>query len=72
MSNVDRMVAPRPNGKWANQLITARKATSLHNTPQEAEAAAREALSAKGGGELVIKDASGRVRHTAIIAGRRG
>ncbi|MCB9675663.1 MAG: DUF2188 domain-containing protein [Alphaproteobacteria bacterium] len=72
MPKNDRFVAPRPGGKWANQRTGATKATSLHNTQQEAEQAARQAIGESGGGRLTVCGADGRVKRTeAVPASRR-
>jgi hypothetical protein len=48
----DRTVYRRTDGQWANKRNDADKASSLHETQQEANDAAREMLRNQGGGEL--------------------
>ncbi|MFH0982631.1 MAG: DUF2188 domain-containing protein [Planctomycetota bacterium] len=48
----DRTVYRRDDGEWANKRNDADKASSLHDTQREAEAAARRMLQNQGGGEL--------------------
>lgn len=48
----DRTVYQRDDGQWANKRNDADKASSLHRTQGEANAAARENLKNQGGGEL--------------------
>ncbi len=64
----DRIVSKRPDGQWANKRNDANKASSLHRTQKEAEAAAREMLTNQGGGELTTKGVDGKIRSKDTIA----
>lgn len=48
----DRTVYHRADGLWANKRNDADRASSLHQTQHDAEAAARAMLHNQGGGEL--------------------
>ena len=48
-----RHVVPHENG-WAVRAEGASRASSLHQTQAEAEAAARKIVSHQGGGEVII------------------
>jgi len=63
----DRMVYRRTDDTWANKRNDAEKASSLHNTQREAEAAAREMLKNQGGGELTTKNIHGQIRSKDTI-----
>ena len=63
----DRMVYKRGDD-WVNKRNDADKASSLHKTQKEAEAAAREMLGNQGGGELVTKGLHGQIRSKDTIA----
>lgn len=56
-----RTVTPHPNG-WSVEKPGASRASSVHDTQQQAIAAARHTLAASGGGELAVKGRDGRVR----------
>ena len=64
----DRMVYRRPDGTWANERLDADRASSLHATQADAEAAARRMLRNQGGGELTTKGTNGRIRGKDTIA----
>ena len=64
----DRMVYRRDDGTWANKRNDASKASSVHETQKEAEAAARAMLTNQGGGELTTKGVDGRIRSKDTIA----
>lgn len=64
----DRMVYRRNDGTWANKRNDASKASSVHDTQKEAEAAARAMLTNQGGGELTTKGVDGRIRSKDTIA----
>ena len=64
----DRTVTPRPDGTWANKRNDAGRASSLHGTQREAEAAAKGMLKRQGGGELSVMGENGRVRSKDTIA----
>ena len=63
----DRMVYRRDDGTWANERNDADRASSLHNTQQEAIKAARDMLGKQGGGELIVKGVDGRIRSKDTI-----
>ena len=64
----DRSVSRRSDVKWANKRNDADKASSLHDTQKEAEAAARQMLQNQGGGELATMGPDGRIRSKDTIA----
>ena len=64
----DRIVYRRDDGTWANKRNDASKASSVHVTQKEAEAAARAMLTNQGGGELTTKGVDGRIRSKDTIA----
>ena len=66
--NRDRTVSRRQDGQWANKRNDAEKASSLHDTQKEAEAAAREMLRNQGGGELTTMGRDGKIRSKDTIA----
>ena len=63
----DRSVSHRDDGQWANKRNDAKKASSLHRTQGEAEAAAKNMLRGQGGGELTIMGRDGRIRSKDTI-----
>ena len=64
----DRMVSPTPDGKWANKRNDADRASSVHDTQNEAVDAAREMLKNQGGGELSVQGEDGRIRSKDTIS----
>lgn len=64
----DRIISPRGDGSWANKRADAGKASSTHNTQQEAVQAAKEMLKNQGGGELTIQGRDGRIRSKDTIS----
>lgn len=68
MSN-DRSVFRRGDGKWANKLNDAERASSLHDTQREAERAAKDMLHRQGGGELTTMGRDGQIRSKDTIGG---
>ncbi len=62
------MVYRRPDGQWANERNDADRASSVHETQQEAIDAARENLTNQGGGELSVQGLDGRIRSKDTIA----
>lgn len=64
----DRMVYRREDGTWANKRNDADRASSVHPTQREAEAAARGMLKNQGGGELTTKGTNGLIRSKDTIA----
>ncbi len=67
-SNNNRIVYRRPTGEWVNKKNNAGKASSVHETQQEAIDAAREMLKNQGGGELTTKGTNGQIRSKDTIA----
>ena len=63
----DRMVSPRPDGKWANKRNDAKRASSLHPTQKEAWDSARADLHRQGGGELIVQSQNGKIRSKDTI-----
>lgn len=70
MGGNDRTVYRREDGQWVNKKQGATKASSVHKTQREAEAAARQMLRNSGGGELTTKGRDGKIRSKDTI-GRR-
>jgi len=64
----DRTVYKREDGPWVNKRNDASRATSLHDTQAEANAAARANLKNQGGGELATKGLNGQIRSKDTIA----
>ncbi len=62
-----RTVTPHPQG-WSVEKPGASRASSVHDTQQQAIDAARGNLQNAGGGELAIKGRDGRVRAQDTIA----
>lgn len=58
----DRTVSKRDDGQWANKRNDAGRASSLHDTQKEAQAAARGMLHNQGGGEMSTKGVDGKIR----------
>ena len=65
----DRIVSPRPDGKWANLRHDRTRASSLHDTQADAIAAAKRMLTNQGGGELSIQGQDGKVRQKDTVGG---
>jgi hypothetical protein len=64
----DRTVWLRDDGSWVNKRNDASKASSLHETQEDAVHAARMMLKNQGGGELTIKGRDGKFRSKDTIA----
>ena len=67
MNKNDRIVYRRPDGTWVNKLINGDRASSLHQTQDDANAAAKEMLKNQGGGELTTKGLNGQIRSKDTI-----
>ena len=67
MGKHDRTVYRRPDGTWVNKRNDASRASSLHDTQAQAEAAARRMLRNAGGGELTTMGVDGRIRSKDTI-----
>ena len=67
MGKGNRTVYRRSDGKWANKLNDASRASSVHSTQREAEAAAKRMLRRSGGGELTTMGRNGRIRSKDTI-----
>lgn len=67
MSENDRTVSKRPDGKWQNKRDNAERPSSLHDTQHDAVKAAREMLKKAGGGELTTKGVNGKIRSKDTI-----
>jgi len=63
----DRMVYRRPDGTWVNQRNDADRASSLHDTQQDAVNAARDMLKNQGGGELIVNGINQKIRSKDTI-----
>jgi len=57
----------RVNSVWLNKKNDADRASSTHETQQEAMDAARDMLGNQGGGELTIKGVDGKIRDKKTI-----
>jgi uncharacterized protein YdaU (DUF1376 family) len=65
----DRVVFRNEAGEWANKRVTGERASSLHGTQAEAEAAARRQIKDEGGGELTTMNRHGQIRSKDTIGG---
>jgi hypothetical protein len=63
----DRTVSKRQDGKWENKRNDASRASTVHDTQQEASNDARTMLQNSGGGELIIKGKDGKIRSKDTI-----
>lgn len=63
-----RNVTPTGDGRWAVHRPGADRASSVHDTQQEATDRAREALQNTGGGELTVHGRDGRIRDSDTVA----
>jgi hypothetical protein len=63
----DRTVSRRDDGSWENKRNDANRASSVHGTQKEADAAAAEMLRNQGGGERSTKGVDGRIRSKDTI-----
>ncbi len=57
----DFHVTPSPDALWEVKTADTGEVVSRHNTREQAEIAARQLVSERGGGEVRIHDASGEV-----------
>lgn len=57
----------RRGDEWVNKRNDSNRASSVHRTQGEAEAAAREMLGNQGGGELTTMGRDGRIRSKDTI-----
>jgi uncharacterized protein YdaU (DUF1376 family) len=64
----DRTVYRRDDGLWINKRNDSERASSVHTTQREANAAAKAMLHNQGGGELTVKGVGGRIRSKDTIA----
>lgn len=65
MSNPsNRHVVPDPDGGWDVRAPGAERASGHFDTQSEAYARAREIVGNRGGGEVVIHGADGRIRNS--------
>ena len=64
----DRTVYQRKDGKWANKRNDAGKASSVHDTQQDAINSARTMLGNQCGGELTTMGKNGKIRSKDTIA----
>jgi len=63
----DRTIYRTSNGKWINRRNDAGKASSVHDTQQNAINSARTMLGNQGGGELTVMGRNGRIRSKDTI-----
>lgn len=68
MTSNNRHVVPNPSGGWDVVKPDARRASSHHDTQQQAIDRAREIVHNLGGGELRIHGRDGRIRDSDTIA----
>ena len=64
----DRTISQRDDGSWKNKRNDASRATSVHSTQTDAQAAARENLKNQGGGELTTLGTNGKIRDKDTVA----
>lgn len=57
----------RDDGNWVNKRNDAERASSLHDTQEEAIETAHEMLEKQGGGELTVKGLDGKFRSKDTI-----
>jgi hypothetical protein len=67
MSDNDRTISKRPDGKWANKKNGASRASSIHDTQKEAIQAAKDQLRNSGGGDLTVQGRDGKFRSKDTI-----
>ena len=63
----DRTVFKNDDGRWSNKRNDAERASTVHDTQQEAIDQARMQLTNQGGGELTIKGLDGKIRSKDTI-----
>ena len=63
----ERHIVPNPQGGWDVKKSGSGKTNSHHDTLADAEVSARETLAGDGGGEAVIHDTDGKVRHSDTV-----
>lgn len=68
MSSNNRHVVPNPDGGWDVVKPDAQRASSHHNTQQQAIDRGREIVQNLGGGELRIHGRDGRIRDSDTVA----
>lgn len=68
MAKNARTVYRRSDGRWVNKRSDASRASSVHDTQADAEAAARQMLQNSGGGELTTAGVNGKFRSKDTIA----
>jgi predicted RNase H-like HicB family nuclease len=71
MSDNDRHVVPHADGGWDVKAPHAERASSHHDTQEEAIDRAREIIENAGGGELVTHGMDGRIRESDTVAAAR-
>ena len=67
MSDNDRTISKRPDGKWANKKNGASRASSVHDTQKEAIQTAKDQLRNSGGGDLTVQGLNGKFRSKDTI-----
>jgi hypothetical protein len=68
MSKNDRTVYRRNDGTWVNKRNDSGRASSLHTTQKDAEAAAKEMTKNQSGGEVTVMGLDHRIRSKDTIA----
>lgn len=64
----DRTVYRRSDGKWVNKRNDSDRASSLHPTQKDANAAAKDMLQNQGGGERTTMGLDGRIKSKDTIS----
>lgn len=64
----DRTVYQRKDGMWSNKRNDAGKASSVHDTQQNAKDSAKRMLQNQGGGELTIIGRNRKIRSKDTIS----
>lgn len=63
----DRVIYENDDGQWVNERNDGEKASSLHDTQEEAYEEAKTMLQNQGGGEISIKGNDGQIREKNTI-----
>jgi hypothetical protein len=63
-----RTISRRQDGSWENKRNDSQRASTVHDTQQQAQQAAKRMLQKQGGGELTIKGIDGKIRSKDTIA----
>ena len=66
-AGADRTVYKRHDGKWVNKRNDRTRATSLHDTQDEATASAEAYLKRQRGGRLTVMNADGQILSNEVL-----